>query len=214
MADVAPDGSPVAVYLRLPAGDVPDLVHDAVGDSATILELGCGVGRITHPLVALGHHVVAVDNSPEMLRHVHGARTVLADIETLALDDRFDAVLLASHFINTPDDGMRRRLFSVCKEHTRRDGIVLVERYDVEWARTAEPRTSHIGDVTIAWHDLQRVGDVLHAAVTYTLDDRSWTQRFTAMILDDDRLRAEAAAVGLRLESWLGEHREWARFVA
>jgi SAM-dependent methyltransferase len=214
MEEVAPDGSPVAVYLRLPAGSVPQLVHDAVGAGATILELGCGVGRVTHPLVALGHRVVAVDNSPAMLRHVHGAEMVLADIETLELMERFDAVLLASHFINAPTFEQRRRLLEVCKRHARPGGIVLVERYDVEWARTAQPRTSHVGDVTIAWHDVRRDGDLLHAAVTYTVDDQSWTQRFSAVILDDERLRDEAAAVGLRFDSWLGDRREWARFVA
>ena len=74
--DVAPDGSPVAVYLRLPAGKTPGLVHDAMPVGSTILELGCGVGRITHPLLAFGHEIVAVDNSAEMLRHVRGARAV------------------------------------------------------------------------------------------------------------------------------------------
>ncbi len=214
MDDVAPDGSPVAVYLRLPAGDVPQLVHRAVGEGATILELGCGVGRITHPLVALGHRVVAVDNSPDMLRHVHGAQTVLADIETLQCPERFDAVLLASHLINAPELDERQRLLSVCKQHARAGGLVLIERYDVEWARNAKPGVHHVGDVTITWHDLQRDGDVLHAGVTYGIDDHSWTQRFTAMILDDAQLCEEAAAAGLELESWIGEHHEWARFVA
>jgi hypothetical protein len=34
------------------------------------------------------------------------------------------------------------------------------------------------------------------------------------MILDDDQLCEEATAVRLRLHSWLGEHREWARLIA
>jgi 2-polyprenyl-3-methyl-5-hydroxy-6-metoxy-1,4-benzoquinol methylase len=61
MNDVAPDGSPVEIYRRLPAGNVPQLIHAAVGDGASILELGCGAGRLTHPLAELGHRVVAVD---------------------------------------------------------------------------------------------------------------------------------------------------------
>jgi 16S rRNA A1518/A1519 N6-dimethyltransferase RsmA/KsgA/DIM1 with predicted DNA glycosylase/AP lyase activity len=35
------------------------IVHDATGPGTSVLELGCGTGRITHPLVALGHPVVA-----------------------------------------------------------------------------------------------------------------------------------------------------------
>ncbi|MGX1482605.1 cyclopropane fatty-acyl-phospholipid synthase-like methyltransferase [Streptomyces griseus] len=50
---------------------------------ASILELGCGAGRVTHPLVARGFEVTAVDESPGMLERVRGARTVLSPIETL-----------------------------------------------------------------------------------------------------------------------------------
>ena len=70
----------------------PEIVHATASPGAWILELGCGTGRITHPLVALGHPVVAVDESPEMLAHVRGAETVCARIEDLALDRRFNVV--------------------------------------------------------------------------------------------------------------------------
>ena len=128
--------------------------------------------------------------------------------------ERVDSVLLASHFINAPAFEDRRRLLEVCKLHTRAGGLVLVERYDVEWARTAQQGVRRVGDVTISLHDLERDGELLHAAVTYTVDDHSWTQRFTAMIPDDERLGDEAAAVGLRLDSWIGERREWGLFRA
>jgi SAM-dependent methyltransferase len=71
--DAAPDGSPVEVYLRLPPGEEPGIVHAAVPEGAAVLELGCGAGRLTRALLAFGHPVVAVDQSPEMLRHVQGA---------------------------------------------------------------------------------------------------------------------------------------------
>ena len=44
------------------------------------------------PLIALGHPVVAVDESPEMLAHVGGAETVRARIQDLALGRRFGVV--------------------------------------------------------------------------------------------------------------------------
>src|SRR5918911_836687 len=98
----APDGSPVSLYLALPPMGEAQIIHEAVGAGAEILELGCGPGRVTRQLVALGHEVVAVDNSADMLRHVHGAaRAVLADIEGLRLERRFDAVVLASHLVNS-----------------------------------------------------------------------------------------------------------------
>ena len=71
--DIAPDGSPVEVYLRLPPGDEPDIIHAAVPEGAAILELGCGAGRLTRALVALGHPVVAVTNRRRCSAHVQGA---------------------------------------------------------------------------------------------------------------------------------------------
>jgi SAM-dependent methyltransferase len=101
--DVTDDGNPVAVYLALPAGDEPQLIHDAVSPGASILELGCGAGRVTRPLAAMGHPMVAVDNSPAMLKHVTVAQTVCADITHLDLGRTFDAVLVASHLVNHGD---------------------------------------------------------------------------------------------------------------
>lgn len=104
---ITPDGCAVDFYALMPAFGEPAIVHDAAGPGASILELGSGAGRVTHPLVALGHPVVAVDESPEMLAHVRGTETVQARIEDLALDRRFDAVLLASHLINADAPTMR-----------------------------------------------------------------------------------------------------------
>ncbi len=55
---------------------------------------------------------------------------------------------------------------------------------------------------------------MLSAAVTYTVDGQSWTQHFTAEILDDSQVREEGEAVGLHFDSWVDEDRTWARFVA
>src|SRR5690242_19259324 len=95
-----PDGSPVELYLRLPALGEPERVHELVPAGAPVLELGCGVGRITHELVRLGHPVTAVDKSAEMLAHVRGAETVQSRIEELRLERRFPCVLLMSHLVN------------------------------------------------------------------------------------------------------------------
>ena len=102
---VAPNGSPVDVYRALPGADEAELIASALPAGASILELGCGTGRVTHELVARGFRVTAVDESAEMLEHVRGAETVLSRIEELELARTFDAVLLASHFVNAPEPG-------------------------------------------------------------------------------------------------------------
>ena len=207
--DVAPDGSPVEVYLRLGAGDVPAMLHAAIGPGATILDLGCGVGRLGRPLAALGHPVTGVDESAAMLAHADGIETIHGRIEDLHLGRRFGAVLAASHLINAPDPRERERLLATCRRHAADDGTVLVERYPPGWAATAEPGTARIGDVEIELHDIDRRGAVLCAAVTYRVDGRSYTQRFTAADVDDAALAQAAHAAGLRVARALDRERTW-----
>jgi SAM-dependent methyltransferase len=126
---ITPDGCAVDFYARMTAMGEPEIVHDAAGPGASVLELGCGAGRITHPLVALGHPVVAVDESPEMLAHVRGAETVHARIEDLTLGRRFDLVLLASHLINTDDTAARIALLAACRRHVADDGSVIIQQH-------------------------------------------------------------------------------------
>src|SRR5690606_17737251 len=142
---VSPDGSPLALYLAIPAGDAPTIVHQAVPPASSILELGSGPGRLTRVLVAYGHTVTAVDDSREMLEHVTGARRVCADLHELDLGERFDVVLGASHLINEPKPATRRRLLQVCRRHVAEDGVVLLERYPPGWCATARGGSRQFG---------------------------------------------------------------------
>ncbi len=103
---VSEDGSPLPVYLALPAGIGPMIVHGAIESGSSILELGSGPGRMTRVIVALGHRVTAVDDSDEMLAHVTGAECVRADAFSVDLGCSFDVVLAASNLVNAP--GRRR----------------------------------------------------------------------------------------------------------
>ncbi|GGW68277.1 hypothetical protein GCM10010503_51970 [Streptomyces lucensis JCM 4490] len=63
---ITPDGRAVELYDRLPVGDEPDIITAAVPAGAHILELGSGVGRMTHALLERGFTVTAVDESADM----------------------------------------------------------------------------------------------------------------------------------------------------
>ncbi len=76
------------------------MIAAAVPAGARILELGCGVGRMTHALLERGFEVTAVDESAEMLERVRGARTICGPIERLDLGETFDVVLLASFLVH------------------------------------------------------------------------------------------------------------------
>ncbi len=211
---ITPDGCAVEFYARLSDFGEPAIVHDAAGAGASILELGCGTGRITHPLVALGHHVVAVDESPDMLALVQGAETVCARIEELSLGRRFDAVLLASHLINAADIPMRTAFLQACRRHVADDGCVIIQCHGPGWFAEARETESTRDGIVFRLRDVSRPGPNLVAAtVEYVIGDQRWTQTFTAMSLDDAELATALAGAGLRLDRYLTDDRTWLRAV-
>jgi SAM-dependent methyltransferase len=209
---VARDGSPVEFYRRLPDLGGADLIHAAVPLGCAILELGCGAGRTTHRLVALGHPVTAVDNSPEMLAHVHGAEAVLQDIESLDLGRTFPAVVLASYLVNTADRGQRRAFLDTCSRHVGPEGMVLIQRAhpNVRWVGS-DVYESTYGEVRIRTRVKSWEGNVLHAVAVYSIGDRTWTQEYRSELLDADAMEEQLARSGLTIRGWLGEGREWLR---
>jgi SAM-dependent methyltransferase len=211
---ITPDGCAVEFYARLSDFGEPAIVHDAAGAGASILELGCGTGRITHPLVALGHQVVAVDESPEMLAHVRGAQTVCARIEDLSLGRRFDVVLLASHLINATGIPVRTAFLAACRRHVADDGCVIIQCHGPDWFATATESESMRDGIVFRLRDVSRPGpDLVSATVEYVIGDQCWTQTFTAMSLDDAALATVLADAGLRLDRYLTQDRTWLRAV-
>ena len=206
---VAPDGSPVDLYLRLPSFGEPEIVHAAIPTGATILELGCGTGRMTHELIRLGHPVTAVDESAEMLAHVRGATTVHGRIEDLDLGRGFDCVLLASHFVNTADPAARRRLLAACASHVLADGRVLVEMYPEDWRPQAGDASGRDG-LELRYMQADWDGSVVTATIEYRIGERRWIQGpFTAAVLDEPALAASLDEAGLAFDGWLDERRTW-----
>lgn len=206
---IAPDGSPVDFYLSLPPGHDPEIIDQAVRAGGEILELGCGVGRMTHRLLELGHAVVAVDNSPEMLAHVRGAETVLARIEELDLGRRFAAVVLASHFINTPDHAERRAVLRACARHVTKEGSILIQRYDPAWdPQPGSVTTGVLGKARIRTRVLAREGKRVEVLAEYSAGAATWIQRYSAEPLDDAATMAALQDGGLELRRWL-EPRTW-----
>jgi SAM-dependent methyltransferase len=202
--EVAPDGSPVDFYRRIPAAGEPELIHSLIAPGATVLDLGCGPGRIAGPLVALGHPVTGVDDGPGMIAALPvGVEGVLGDARTIRLGRRFGAVLLVSHLVNDPDGG-GAAFVATAAAHLEPEGIVVGETYPPDWdPRAAVGRVTHRGD---AWTELIRAtvdGDRLRAEVRYGVDDRVWEQPFQARLLGETRLREVLIEGGLAFERWL-----------
>ena len=209
---ITPDGCSVELYALLPPMGEPEVVHAAVPPGTSILELGAGAGRMTHRLVELGHPVVAVDESGEMLARVRGAETVEARIEGLDLGRQFDAVLLASFLVNTDDDDLRGRFLAACRNHVRDDGCVLVQRHPPAWFDQAAEGERTSAGITFRLRDLSRPGPgLLSATVEYQAGERVWTQWFTARRLDDGALAAALAEAGLAVDAYLTGDGSWVR---
>ena len=199
--------------LQPPMGE-PGVVHAAIPAGAGILELGTGAGRVTRHLLELGHPVVAVDESAEMLARVRGAETVRARIQELRLGRRFDVVLLASFLVNTPDRELRRGFLTACREHVRDDGCVLVQRHEPAWFDDAAEGERTSGGISFRLRDLTRPGPgLLAATVEYRVGEHRWTQSFTAERVDDGQLAAALGEVGLAVDAYLTADGSWVRAV-
>jgi SAM-dependent methyltransferase len=196
---IAPDGSPVELYAVLPPAGEAEVVHEAIPPGATVLELGCGAGRITQGLLALGHPVVAVDESEGMLAHVRGAETVRSPIEELELGRCFPAVLLASNLVNVADDGRRRAFLDACRRHVEPGGRVVLQHYLPDFGRIGAGEASEVGPVRVELPELRRDGGLVEGVVEYSLGERRWRHAFRGRVLDGVELEAALAEAGLRV---------------
>lgn len=209
---MTPDGCAVELYSRLPARSEPDVIAAAVPGGAHILELGCGVGRVTHPLLERGFTVTAVDESREMLDRVRGARVVRSPIESLDLGETFDVVMLASFLVQTGDTDLRRALLRTCARHVAAGGCVLIQREDEHCYREVPRELHHASGYTSRLVSAEAVGDgVLSVRVEYEFPDATWTQTFRNRPMSEARFAEALAEAGLEVDAYLTEDRTWVR---
>jgi SAM-dependent methyltransferase len=209
---VTPDGCSVELYERLPAGDQPDTIAAAVPAGAHILELGCGAGRITHPLVELGFTVTAVDESADMLERVRGARTVKSSIQALDLGETFDVVMLASFLVHADDPHVRQELLRTCRRHVANGGCVLLQREGRDWHDDV-PRERPLGAdgvVRVLSSDEVSSG-VRSVRVEYVYPDARWTQTFLSRPLTRGAFESALADAGLAVDTYLTDDGVWVR---
>lgn len=211
---ITPDGCAVELYARLSAGNEPDVIEAAVPAGASILELGCGAGRVTHPLVERGFAVTAVDESARMLGHIRGARTVRSPIETLDLgDERFDVVMLASFLVHSSDHRVREGLLRTCRRYVKDGGAVLLQREGADY-RTDLPREREdaAAGCTIRILSAEPLGDgVSEVRAEYVFEDASWTQTFRSRELSVEQFEACLDEAGLVVDRYLTDDGVWVR---
>ncbi|MEU6086088.1 class I SAM-dependent methyltransferase [Streptomyces sp. NPDC047085] len=211
---ITPDGCAVELYARLPVGDEPDVIAAAVPAGAHILELGSGVGRVTHPLLERGFTVTAVDESAEMLGRVRGARTICGPIEDLDLGERFDVVMLASFLVHAGDVEVRRGMLRTCARHVAEGGCVLIQREGADYhAKVPRERVDPSG-FTVRIVSSEPVGDGVNSVrAEYVFPDAVWTQTFRSRPLTKEQFEEALAEAGLEVDTYLTPDGIWVRAI-
>lgn len=196
----------------------------------TILELGCGSGRVTELLASSGARVVGVDVCPELLelarnrlapasgRNAHSFRLVLMDMRALAFRARFDAVVAPddpfSHLVADVDRD--RALASLARVLAPGGRLIL----DALWFRPEDER-SRMGAGLLVDHDVVKDGRRLHVTEHWQCDPRSHrcstefeyqegarkptSARFEARYWTSAELHGRLAVAGLRITALWGD---------
>lgn len=96
----------------------------------SVLDAGCGTGRVAIELHRRGLDVVGVDIDPTMLATARAAapelRFVEDDLATFDLDRRFDAVVLAGNVMIFVAPGTEEAVVGRCAAHAEPGGAVVL----------------------------------------------------------------------------------------
>jgi SAM-dependent methyltransferase len=95
----------------------------------TVLDAGCGTGRVAVELARRGVAVVGVDSDQDLLDVARAKapdlRWVLADLAALALSDRFDVVVLAGNVVPYVAPDQRAAAVDACARHLVPGGVLI-----------------------------------------------------------------------------------------
>lgn len=207
--EITPDGCAVEFYALLPPAGEAEVVHGAIPAGASVLELGCGTGRILRRLAALGHPVCGVDESAAMLAHLGGLPGVRSRIEDVRLHRVFGCVLLASTLVNTPSTQARAAFLAAAHRHLAPGGLLVVQRHPVRWHDTVASGSAERDGIRYTIGDVSRAGPLLTTSVAYEVGDRRWLHPFTTRRLDDEEISGLLATAGFRVPEWLTEDHSW-----
>jgi SAM-dependent methyltransferase len=210
------DGSLIELYRRMPPTGEPERIHAFLQPQSSVLELGAGTGRIADPLVQLGHHVTAVDDSDEMLAEVRHARTVRARIEDLRLAERFDAVLLITNLIHYPGVHLRRAVLATVAHHLKPTGKAIIQwKPPPYWAARpagwTDCKTSGAVTTRVTVHS--HLDGLVEGEYALIADGSELRQCFHLEVLTVEELRHELNRVGFQLVNTTPETTEWLEVV-
>ncbi len=120
---------PFAGYTELHQ-QIFDIVHAREGVS--VLDLGCGTGKLAGRMLEAGHPVTAVDFSQQMLaaarKNAPGATFVQAELEEVSEmlgNSKFDCIVAAYSLHHLPDE-RKYALLDKLRAHLNPEGVIVV----------------------------------------------------------------------------------------
>jgi SAM-dependent methyltransferase len=207
----AKDGCSVELYRRLPYAGV-EFLAQYLKPGMSVLELGCGTGRLTRRWLSFGCAVTAVDNSEEMLAHApKAACLVCSDIEHLSLAKKFDVVILPSGLINHADAAVRSAFLAAAAGHMKFSGRFILQRQDPAWLESAAVGPAGESDgLAVRVESVKRVSGTIEMTLKYTEGGQTWMHSFTLSSVDESMLQLQLHATGFGSLTWLDAGRRWA----
>ncbi len=116
-------------------------ISTLAGDNGRVLELGVGTGRLAIPLVALGHRVIGMDASPEMLAALDAKSRAAGTTDLVGVpgdvgdpadwpEGEFEVIVAAFNLIfNLADEATQMSAFGAAAGHLRPGGALVVEAF-------------------------------------------------------------------------------------
>lgn len=186
----------------------------------TILDLGCGTGRLACELARHGHRVTGADPAPVMLdvaRQRPGAGAVTwieANAADLSLDARFDLIVMTGHVFQVflEDDQIAAVLGNI-RRHLHDGGRLAFEtrnpeaRIWDEWA-PEEPRhcqTAEFGVVASHREVESVVGEIVTYKHHFQVGDERRVNSNRIRFVSQEKLGAFLAATGYTDVIWYGD---------
>lgn len=216
------DARLAAVYdaLNPPSEDILFYVDLAGGSAKAILDMGCGTGRLACSLAQLGHRVTGVDPAAGMLgiaRKREGGekvRWIEADAAGLAVDTRFDLIIMTGHVFQVfLDDEEIGAVLGNLRRHLAAGGRLAFETRNPEireWEQwpleTYEP--IHLEDRSVNVHyEIKSVdGSFVTFATHFRFSDEDVVVAdHTLRFMDRDELGRFLADAGFSDVVWYGD---------
>jgi SAM-dependent methyltransferase len=98
-------------------------------DPRSVLDAGCGTGRVARELAARGIDVVGIDAEPSMIAEARERSPELvwqvADLAELALDRTFDVVVMAGNVLLFTQPGTNDAVVAGCARHLATRGALV-----------------------------------------------------------------------------------------